>query len=85
MSQATLKDGKAVLPWSTPVQITGDDAYRVEVSPSTLVFDTNENGLVDSATLSGKYAAVTVYKGNQKISTDNLSLPSNYATKNTQT
>lgn len=81
MSQATLKDGKAVLPWSTPVQITGDDAYRVEVSPSTLVFDTNKNGLVDSATLSGKYAAVTVYKGKQKISTDNLSLPSNYATK----
>lgn len=79
MSQATLKDGKAVLPWSTPVQITGDDAYRVEVSPSTLVFDTNENGLVD--TLSGKYAAVTVYKGNRKISADNLSLPSNYATK----
>lgn len=78
MSQATLKDGKAVLPWSTPIQITGDDAYRVEVSPSTLVFDTNENGLVDSATLSGKYATVTVYKGNQKISADNLSLPSNY-------
>ena len=78
MSQATLKDGKAVLPWSTPVKITGEDAYRVEVSPSTLVFDTNENGLVDSATLSGKYATVTVYKGNQKISADNLSLPSNY-------
>ena len=81
MSQAVLKEGKAVLPWSTPVQITGDDAYRVEVSPSTLVFDTNENGLVDSDTLSGKYATVTVYKGNQKISADNLSLPSNYATK----
>ena len=81
MSQAVLKDGKAVLPWSTPVQITGDDAYRVEVSPSTLVFDTNENGLVDSDTLSGKYATVTVYKGNQKISTDNLSLPSNYETE----
>lgn len=80
MSQAVLKEGKAVLPWSTPVQITGDDAYRVEVSPSTLVFDTNENGLVDSATLSGKYATVTVYKGNQKISADNLSLSSNYAT-----
>lgn len=79
MSQAVLKEGKAVLPWSTPVQITGDDAYRVEVSPATLVFDTNENGLVD--TLSGKYATVTVYKGNQKISTDNLSLPSNHATK----
>lgn len=81
MSQAVLKEGKAVLPWSTPVQITGDDAYRVEVSPATLVFDTNENGLVASATLSGKYATVTVYKGNQKISVDNLSLPSNYATK----
>ena len=80
MSQAVLKEGKAVLPWSTPVQITGDDAYRVEVSPATLVFDTNENGLVDSDTLSDKYATVTVYKGNQKISADNLSLSSNYAT-----
>lgn len=78
MSQATLKDGKAVLPWSTPVQITGDDAYRVEVSPATLVFDTNENGVVDGSALSGKYATVTVYKGSQKISADNLSLPSNY-------
>ena len=81
MSQATLKDGKAVLPWSIPVQITGEDAYRVEVSPATLVFDTGDNGLVESATLSGKYATVTVYKGNQKISANNLSLPSNYETK----
>lgn len=81
MSQATLKDGKAVLPWSKPVKITGEDAYRVEVSPATLVFDTSENGLVASATLSGKYATVTVYKGNQKISANNLSLPSNYETK----
>lgn len=59
----------------------GKDAYRVDVSPSTLVFDTNENGVVDGSALSGKYATVTVYKGSQKISTDNLSLPSNYATK----
>lgn len=59
----------------------GKDAYRVEVSPSTLVFDTNENGVVDESALSGKYATVTVYKGSQKISVDNLSLPSNYATK----
>lgn len=59
----------------------GKDAYRVEVSPSTLVFDTNEDGVVDRSALSGKYATVTVYKGSQKISVDNLSLPSNYATK----
>lgn len=59
----------------------GKDAYRVEVFPSTLVFDTNENGVVDGSALSGKYATVTVYKGSQKISVDNLSLPSNYATK----
>lgn len=59
----------------------GKDAYRVEVSPSTLVFDTNENGVVDESALSGKYATVTVYKGSQKISVDNLSLPSNYVTK----
>ena len=81
MSQATLKDGKAVLPWSEPAKITGEDAYRVEVSPATIVFDTGDNGLVDSATLSGKYATVTVYKGNQKISANNLSLPSNYEKK----
>lgn len=66
------KDGKDGAP--------GKDAYRVDVSPSTLVFDTNENGVVDGSALSGKYATVTVYKGSQKISTDNLSLPSNYAT-----
>lgn len=59
----------------------GKDAYRVEVSPSALVFDTNEDGVVDRSALSGKYATVTVYKGSQKISVDNLSLPSNYATK----
>lgn len=59
----------------------GKDAYRVEVSPSTLVFDTNEDGVVDRSALSGKYATVTVYKGSQKISVDNLSLPSNYASK----
>lgn len=79
--------------WSEPFKVTGEDgtdgkdgtdgedAYRVEVSPATLVFDTGDNGLVDSATLSGKYATVTVYKGNQKISANNLSLPSNYETK----
>lgn len=59
----------------------GKDAYRVEISPSTLVFDTNDNGVVDGSALGGKYATVTVYKGSQKISVDNLSLPSNYATK----
>lgn len=79
--------------WSEPFRVTGEDgadgkdgtdgedAYRVEVSPATLVFDTSENGFVASSTLSGKYATVTVYKGNQKISANNLSLPSNYETK----
>ena len=66
---------------SYSVSYKGKDAYRVEASPSTLVFDTNENGVVDGSALSGKYATVTVYKGSQKISVDNLSLPSNYATK----
>lgn len=79
--------------WSEPFRVTGEDgadgkdgtdgedAYRVEVSPATLVFDTGDNGLVAPATLSGNYATVTVYKGNQKISANNLSLPSNYETK----
>lgn len=93
----TREDGGAIKSeiesWSEPFRVTGEDgadgkdgtdgedAYRVEVSPATLVFDTGDNGLVDSATLSGNYATVTVYKGNQKISANNLSLPSNYETK----
>ena len=66
MSQATLKDGKAVLPWSTPVKITGEDAYRVVVSPSVLIFDTDDNGRVTS--LSDKTATIRVYQGDKDIS-----------------
>ena len=66
MSQAVLKEGKAVLPWSTPVQITGDDAYRVVVSPSTLIFDTDDNGRVTS--FSGKTATIRVYQGDKDVS-----------------
>lgn len=32
MSQAVLKEGKAVLPWSTPIQITGDDAVSYNIN-----------------------------------------------------
>ena len=79
MSQATLKDGKAVLPWSTPVQITGKDAYRVVVSPSVLIFDTDDNGRVTS--FSGKAATIRVYQGDKDISSQFSKydrLPSNY-------
>ena len=79
MSQATLKDGKAVLPWSTPVQITGDDAYRVVVSPSVLIFDTDDNGRVTS--FSGKTATIRVYQGDKDVSSQFSKydrLPSNY-------
>ena len=68
MSQAVLKEGKAVLPWSTPVQITGDDAYRVVVSPSALIFDTDDNGRVDKSSLSGKTATIRVYQGDKDVS-----------------
>lgn len=66
MSQATLKDGKAVLPWSEPVKITGEDAYRVVVSPSALIFDTDDNGRVTS--FSGKTATIRVYQGDKDVS-----------------
>lgn len=66
MSQAVLKDGKAVLPWSEPVQITGKDAYRVVVSPSVLIFDTDDNGRVTS--LSDKTATIRVYQGDKDVS-----------------
>lgn len=80
MSQAVLKEGKAVLPWSTPVQITGDDAYRVVVSPSALIFDTDDNGRVAESSLSEKTATIRVYQGDKDVS-DQFSkydrLPSN--------
>lgn len=79
MSQATLKDGKAVLPWSEPVKITGEDAYRVVVSPSALIFDTDDNGKVTS--LSGKTATIRVYQGDKDVSSQFSKydrLPSNY-------
>lgn len=79
MSQAVLKEGKAVLPWSTPVQITGADAYRVVVSPSVLIFDTDDNGRVTS--LSGKTATIRVYQGDKDVSNQFSKydgLPSNY-------
>ena len=79
MSQAVLKEGKAVLPWSTPVQITGDDAYRVVVSPSVLIFDTDDNGRVTS--FSGKTATIRVYQGDKDVSEQFSKydrLPSNY-------
>ena len=79
MSQAILKEGKAVLPWSTPVQITGDDAYRVVVSPSVLIFDTDDNGRVTS--FSGKTATIRVYQGDKDVSSQFSKydrLPSNY-------
>lgn len=79
MSQATLKDGKAVLPWSEPVKITGEDAYRVVVSPSALIFDTDDNGRVTS--FSGKTATIRVYQGDKDVSSQFSkydSFPSNY-------
>jgi hypothetical protein len=79
MSQAILKEGKAVLPWSTPVQITGADAYRVVVSPSVLIFDTDDNGRVTS--FSGKTATIRVYQGDKDVSSQFSKydrLPSNY-------
>ena len=81
MSQAVLKEGKAVLPWSTPVQITGDDAYRVVVSPSVLIFDTDDNGKVAESSLSGKTATIRVYQGDKDVSEQFSKydrLPSNY-------
>ena len=79
MSQAILKEGKAVLPWSTPVKITGEDAYRVVVSPSVLIFDTDDNGRVTS--FSGKTATIRVYQGDKDVSSQFSKydrLPSNY-------
>lgn len=57
----------------------GKDAYRVEVSPSTLIFDTDDNGRVTS--FSGKTATIRVYQGDKDVSKQFSkydSFPSNY-------
>ena len=58
--------------WSEPFKVTGEngedgkDAYRVVVSPSALIFDTDDNGRVTS--FSGKTATIRVYQGDKDVS-----------------
>lgn len=47
---------------------SGDDAYRIEVSPSVLIFDTDDNGRVAESSLSGKTATIRVYQGDKDVS-----------------
>lgn len=46
----------------------GEDAYRVVVSPSALIFDTDDNGRVAKSSLSGKTATIRVYQGDKDVS-----------------
>lgn len=64
--------------WSEPFKVTGEDgvdgkdgtdgedAYRVVVSPSVLIFDTDDYGRVTS--FSGKTATIRVYQGDKDVS-----------------
>lgn len=45
----------------------GKDALQIIVEPDTLVFDTDENGLVNNSELSGKYAEIRCYRGNSDV------------------
>lgn len=45
----------------------GKDALQIIVEPDTLVFDTDENGLVNNSELSGKYAEIRCYRGNTDV------------------
>nr|DAE26761.1 MAG TPA: hypothetical protein [Myoviridae sp. ctBoB21] len=71
--------------WSEPFKVTGEngtdgkDAYRVVVSPSALIFDTDDNGRVTS--FSGKTATIRVFQGDKDVSKQFSKydrLPSNY-------
>ncbi len=62
----------------------GEDAYRVEVTPSALVFDTNDDGRVTSYP-TDKTATIRVYKGSTDVSsqfTKSDVYPSNYSNCN---
>lgn len=45
----------------------GKDALQIIVEPDTLVFDTDENGLVNNSELSDKYAEIRCYRGNTDV------------------
>lgn len=68
MSQAKVSGGKCVLPWSTPVKINGADgigALEISVAPDTLVFDTDDDGIVPSGT--SKTATIACYRDGKKV------------------
>lgn len=68
MSQAKVSGGKCVLPWSTPVKINGADgkgALEISVDPDTLVFDTDDDGIVPSGT--SKTATIACYRDGKKV------------------
>lgn len=68
MSQAKVSGGKCVLPWSTPVKINGADgigALEISVDPDTLVFDTDDDGIVPSET--SKRATIACYRDGKKV------------------
>lgn len=68
MSQAKVSGGKCVLPWSTPVKINGADgigALEISVAPDTLVFDTDDDGIVPSET--SKTATIACYRDGKKV------------------
>lgn len=75
MSQAKVSGGKCVLPWSTPVKINGADgigALEISVDPDTLVFDTNDDGIVPSET--SKRATIACYRDGKKVTNVDYSL-----------
>lgn len=68
MSQAKVSGGKCVLPWSTPVKINGADGIgtlEISVDPDTLVFDTDDDGIVPSET--SKRATIACYRDGKKV------------------
>ena len=68
MSQAKVSGGKCVLPWSTPMKINGADgigALEITCDPDTLVFDTDDDGIVPSGTI--KTATIACYRDGKKV------------------
>lgn len=90
MSQAILRNEQAVLPWSDPVKITGEDgaqgangndgndgksALEIIVSPDTIVFDTNESGIVGD--YSSNSATISCYRESSLVSNIDYSFATN--------
>ena len=71
MSQATVRNGVCVLPWSTPVRVNGADgkgALEIIAAPETIVIDTDDSGLATWSNNNNPHASLMCLRDGKEVS-----------------